>query len=178
MFYQSLCVILFASSAFGSIDGPATGPASHVPGVINATEPTMDFGQAGERGVSPDKVHPSLIRLLDESDEPIRTWVFFTDKGLHTQAELDQAIAETAASYNQRATQRRALRRVNQQNNPLLFDEHDLPVVTSYADGVIATGATLRTTRRWLNAVSVMASSGQVAQISKLPFVKSLQPVR
>ena len=123
------------------------------------------------------KLHPALLRALDETTGPVKTWVFFADKGIRSQAEYDQAIQRVASSYNPRAVWRRALRGDNARRGGALFDYHDLPVIQDYIDAVVATGATLKITSHWVNAVSVYATREQLHQIARLPCVSKLQPV-
>lgn len=104
---------------------------------------------------------------------PLIEWVFFTDKGLSSQADLDAALVRVAATADPYMVARRRARRTL----PGLFDEHDVPVVAGYVDAVKATGAHVRNTSKWVNAVSVSATADQMAAIKRLPFVKGTQPV-
>jgi len=124
------------------------------------------------------KLHPVLQQRLATADGPVKTWVFFTDKGLASQSDLTSALQRVAAEYNPRATQRRALRGDNAQRGGALFDEHDLPIVATYVDAVTATGAQLHVASRWLNAVSVWATADQAKAIAALPCVDRLEAVR
>ncbi|UCE58963.1 MAG: S8 family serine peptidase [Phycisphaerales bacterium] len=122
------------------------------------------------------KIHRTLDRALADAEpgETLKTWVFFRDKGIATTDEYSAAVRKTASTYNQRAIDRRRMRRTL----PGLFDERDLSLASSYIAQVKATGARVRTVSKWLNAVSVYATRDQIAQISALPTVKSMQPVR
>lgn len=93
-------------------------------------------------------------------------WVFFAED-----RAMPATIADTALSA--RAVSRRALRRTL----PGLFDRHDVPVCAEHADAVAGTGARVRTTSRWLNAVSAMATPAQRAALAALPGVTHLEPV-
>jgi hypothetical protein len=109
-----------------------------------------------------------------EVDPDVRTWwVFFKDKGVADEAELTAALDELLHTYPPRAIARRSLRRTAEG----LFDTRDLPVSESYIAAVAATGARIRARSRWLNAVSVQATRGQLAEVSALPFVVRTQPV-
>lgn len=103
-----------------------------------------------------------------------KSWVFFADKGFSKDSEKRAALAELAETYNARAVKRRTLRRTA----PGLFDKHDLPLVESYVDAVTATGASICVRSRWLNAVSVRATAGQLRAIESIPSVRSTQSVR
>ncbi len=126
---------------------------------------------------SVEKIDSSLSRRLADEPGPAKAWVFFTDKGLTTKAKRDNAIAAVAATYNERATQRRMMRGDRARRGEPIFDEHDVPVVEAYVDAVEATGAQVHIRSRWLNAVSVRATQEQVEAISHLPFVKKMQAV-
>ncbi|MCP4246031.1 MAG: S8 family serine peptidase [bacterium] len=123
------------------------------------------------------KLHPALVRVVEESSQPVKAWVFFADKGVVSEAEYQAALRQVEQSYNRRALQRRARRGDNVSRQGALFDERDLPVVEAYVDGVAATGARVHVTSRWLNAVSVWANRAQLDAIADLPFVRALQPV-
>jgi hypothetical protein len=124
------------------------------------------------------KLHPVLQRRLAEEPGPVKAWVFFTDKGIRSQDELHAALLQTARRYDAHATLRRALRGNNAARGGALFDEHDLPVVQHYEDAVVATGAKLHITSRWLNAISVWGTRAQLEQAAALPFVDRLEAVR
>ncbi|UCG17314.1 MAG: S8 family serine peptidase, partial [Phycisphaerales bacterium] len=123
------------------------------------------------------KLHPALLRLVDQTPDPVKAWVFFRDKGIRSQQEYDAAIQTVASAYNPRAIQRRLLRGKNARQGEPIFDKNDLPVVEAYVDAVAATGARVRVTSSWVNAVSVYATREQLVQIAKLSCVTKLQPV-
>lgn len=100
-------------------------------------------------------------------------WVLFADKGIESPAALQSALAAVESAADPHTISRRRARRTL----PGLFDESDLPVVDSYVQAVKATGARVRVTSRWVNAVSVEATAEQLAAISQLPFVERTQPV-
>jgi len=105
---------------------------------------------------------------------PSKFWVFFRDKGHVHDSSQRRAVEDLAATYNSRATGRRALRRTR----PGLFDADDLPVHDAYVRAVVATGATKHIESRWLNAISAFADARQARRIAALPFVASVEPVR
>ncbi len=127
--------------------------------------------------VGGEKIHPALLTRMAETSEAIKTWVFFTDKGIANRQQYDAAIRRVADRYNARAVHRRALRADNARRGGALFDEYDLPVVQAYVDGVTATGAKVHITSTWLNAVSVYATAEQINAIAQLPYVAKMQPV-
>lgn len=119
------------------------------------------------------EIGPALRQAGDRSAGPLKVWVFLTDKGASTPEAYAAALVEVEREYDPRAVARRRLRRTA----PGLFDMHDLPVVASYVEAVVATGATQHVTSRWLNAVSVYASKAQIEAIARLPFVRRIERV-
>ena len=126
---------------------------------------------------APAKVHPALAKLVADGDEPVKAWVFFTDKGIRSPEAYEAAVQRVASTYDERAKQRRLLRGDNAARGRPVFDEHDLPVVEAYVEAIAATGARVHVTSRWLNAVSAYADRAQLERIAALPFVTKLQPV-
>ena len=122
------------------------------------------------------KLHPALLRRFDQSAEPVKTWVFFADKGINSTEQYERAINAVTANYNAHAIQRRTLRGPGARGGAL-FGERDLPVATSYIEAVTATGARLHVTSRWLNAISVYATREQAGLITALPCVARLEAV-
>lgn len=98
-------------------------------------------------------------------------WILFADKG---DINTDAALAQLEITYNKRSIERRRARR----SAPGLFDERDLPVHDPYIELVQETGAKLRVTSRWCNAVSVDATAAQIDKIATYPFVTQVQSVR
>ncbi len=123
------------------------------------------------------KLHPQLIARLNNEPGPAKGWVFFTDKGNMSPAQQHAAIAQLAEDYGERAKRRRAARGSVDRRAHGLFDVRDLPVAQGYVDAVAATGARVHVSSRWLNAVSVIATSAQYDEIARLAFVSRLQPV-
>jgi serine protease AprX len=133
--------------------------------------------------------------------QPCAFWVAFTDKGPKPAAALDRMTA-AELSLSRAALERRAamagiplngmesdnavlsLLRAHTSNpstlgvNPAVIGEEDLPVVRRYIDAVLATGARLRATSRWMNAVSIEADASVIEAVRALPFVASVEPVR
>lgn len=105
---------------------------------------------------------------------PRHVWVFLKDKGFgdpKTEAAAIGALSETA---DPRTIERRRLRRTA----PGLFDARDLSPDARYLREVEGTGASIRVSSRWLNAVSVRATDSQIARLRLLPFVRGVEEVR
>jgi hypothetical protein len=112
---------------------------------------------------------------LTEKGEDGRTpvWVFFTDKGFADQAAYAGAISVwesemTAAAYE---------RRLKTRGKDNISDFRDLPVNKDYIGRVLASGAQLRQSLKWFNAVTVNASPEQINEIASLPFVRYIRKV-
>ncbi len=126
---------------------------------------------------TPGNIHPRLLERLAGEPGPAKAWIFFTDKGLTSAADVQAAIAEVAANYNPRAVQRRQMRSLAAKRGEPLFTARDLPVHDDYLDEVRARGAQIHITSRWLNAASAYVTQEQAEQISVLPFVERLEAV-
>lgn len=102
-------------------------------------------------------------------------WILFRDRG--TPASVDSALAAAARTLSPRALARREkAARERGQSRPAV-DVRDLEPSAPYVAAIEATGARIRTTSRWLNAVSVDAEAGILAVIRNLPFVSDVRPV-
>lgn len=123
------------------------------------------------------KIHPALRGQLPSPDGRVKTWVFFTDKGVSSPDDIKTAVGQVAATYNPRAAERRLLRGQAAKEGRGLFEERDLSVCPAYVEAISAIGVRPLVTSRWLNAVSVLATREQVDRIAALPFVTHLQPV-
>lgn len=104
------------------------------------------------------------------ADDP-PTWVFFADRGRDEQA-LARDLAARANELAPRALQRR--QRVRGDGG---LDARDLSPAPGQVAAVLATGARLRHSSRWLNAISVEATPAQRAAIAAMPAVARVQPV-
>jgi subtilisin family serine protease len=103
--------------------------------------------------------------------EPTPTWVLFQDKGISAE-EIPAALAQRKVALAPRAVARRQRAR-----GDAGVDVRDLEVAPGYVAGVLATGAVLRATSRWLNAASVTADAEQLLSIETLPYVVATRPV-
>jgi subtilase family protein/carboxypeptidase family protein len=110
--------------------------------------------------------------------EPSPLWVFFPDHG--SGPSLDSAFAAAETVLSPRALERRA-KALRERGGDVaagrLVDERDLEPNESYVSAVRAAGAEIRTTSRWLNAVSVEADPEAVARIEALPCVAGVREV-
>ncbi len=112
------------------------------------------------------------IAVSRASGASAAVWVYFTDKGIGSDASYRRARATAEAALTPAARARRAVL-----GGPELVDYLDLPVRPDYVAAVAATGTRLRHVSRWLNAVSVEATPAELAHIALLPTVAHLAPV-
>jgi serine protease AprX len=99
-------------------------------------------------------------------------WVFFTDRGQRTPADLERDIVEAAARFTTAAVERRLMARPSRP-----FDERDLPLHRPYVEAVGREGVEFRAFSKWLNAASVWATASQVDRLARLEFVDRLSLV-
>jgi len=120
----------------------------------------------------PGKLSPALESALGDAGQtdPLRTWVFFADKG----DDLSRKLREAEGSLTPHARARRARNR----GLDNLVDTRDIPVVRRYIEAVHRQGAHVRHTSRWLNAVSIDMDVRAADAIAALPFVNRMDLVR
>jgi hypothetical protein len=119
-------------------------------------------------------ISPELKTFLSNkpSDEKVKVWVYFADKGIFDQESYVKAKSKTKNLLPEKSLQRRAKVLKGE-----LIHFLDLPVHQSYVENIKSLGAKLRQNSRWLNAASFEVSRDIIEQISFLPFVKSIKPV-
>jgi serine protease AprX len=125
-----------------------------------------------------DQEHLATMALLHRAGPPVTpratipAWVYFTDKGIASDAEFARARAAATAALAPAARNRRAVIATGE-----LVDYLDLPVRADYLATVARTGARLRHPSRWLNAVSVDATPAELEAIADLSCVARLEPL-
>jgi serine protease AprX len=117
-------------------------------------------------------ISTALSRLMAESssEDSIKVWVFFTDKGVFSQRQYRLAKGTFRASLSGAALKRRSKNRVQ-------VDFLDLPVNQSYVDRLLEVGGRLRHRSRWLNAISLQIRADKIDQIAEFPFVRRVKRV-
>ncbi len=115
------------------------------------------------------KVSKQLQDALRENNPGTRlaVWVHFRDKGILLKAAMYPGLV------SDRALERR--RRVLPSDR--LVDQSDVPLDETYVNRVTALGTEVRQRSRWLNALSIEATPAAIAEVAKLPFVRSLDLV-
>jgi len=99
-----------------------------------------------------------------------RCWITFRDRG----PEPNLAATDPGTlGISEHALWRRS--KVLPPNR--LIDEFDLPIAQSYLDQLRSAGIVIRSTSRWLNAVSAELTEEQRSSVVGLPCVSSVTPV-
>ena len=110
--------------------------------------------------------------VLSQQFLSARTWVYLRDK---PPPPVRNSVADLAAEYG--ISSRSLQRRSKVAPSHLILDHFDRPVSTEYIRQIEATGVTVMSVSRWLNAVSVAGTPAQVRSIGRLPFVYGTRPV-
>ena len=105
------------------------------------------------------------------SSDTLSVWIYFTDKGIFTIDEYVSAKDIAEKCMNPRTRWRRA--KVNREN----ADFSDIPVCQDYVSKVLLYGAKLRTTSKWLNAISVSIPVDSLHLLAQLKFIYKIDLV-
>ncbi len=116
---------------------------------------------------------PYLQASIDgsTSSDTLSVWIYFTDKDIFTIDEYVSAKDSAEKHMNPRTRWRRA--KVNREN----ADFSDIPVCRDYVSKVLLYGAKLRTTSKWLNAISVSIPVDSLHLLAQLKFVYKIDLV-
>ena len=114
----------------------------------------------------------ALSLYAQQAEEMAAYWVFFHDKEV-TDQEIFNPLEFDFPHLSQRALDRRVLRGTI--TGPTYSD---IDVSQAYVDEIQASGLKIRTTSRWLNAVSVLASPAEAEALSNNSIVKKTKRIR
>jgi subtilisin family serine protease len=131
---------------------------------------------AGDRFAPRPKIGRLLAgKLATEGSarKAMPVWIFFTDKGPAEVHSLEAALTGVENELNPRCLWRRS--KVLEPGR--LVDAADLPVSSAYVESITPLVAKIRTTSRWLNAVSAEARPPAIRRIARLPFVREVELV-
>lgn len=123
------------------------------------------------------KIGELLAKTLAPDNPPRKTvsiWVCFTDKGPSGIASLQAALDRVERELDPRCLWRRS--KICKSGR--LVDSADLPLFSPYIDRLRPCVERIRTTSRWLNAVSADVRPREVRRIAGLPFVRRVELVR
>jgi serine protease AprX len=166
VFPAVIILIVFSFPAF--LSPKSTGKTQSI-------DPLVKDGKLSPSLVSPKKdpvTSPSLERFLTfcSPEDSVKVWVFFTDKGIFTQDQYEEARLTCENSLNSSTLKRRLKNRAG-------IDFLDLPVNQNYVDEILKFGGILRQKSRWLNAASFLIQVNEIEKISQLPFVREIKKV-
>ncbi len=158
-----LCLALFAAQSAGAAPFDQSWRVlRHDPHILTADLARLESLAATHRSATQDAPREAVIVA----------WVFFADKGVRSDGEF--AAARRVASDHLTPA---GLARREVLGGAYKVDYLDLPVRADYIQQVVKTGARVRHPSRWLNAVSVEATSAELHRIADLPEVSRLMPV-
>jgi len=122
-----------------------------------------------------NKVSQSLSGWLASKspNEFVKVWVFFTDKGVFTKDDYEDALKEAKSRMGAGVRKRRL--KVRSEHNLVDFD--DIPVYGEYIKQIEKYGAKLGVISRWLNAASFEIPIGIIDKVAKLPYVREIRKV-
>ena len=116
-------------------------------------------------------VGASFVRVPNKAVVPTiespSVWVFFTDKGIYSEADYEAAIDAIGRSVTGRQVQ---------PSRPAP-DFSDIPVRASYVREIENLGGRLRTVSAWLNAASFDLPPALAGRVYALPFVYDIKSV-
>jgi len=117
-----------------------------------------------------EKISPRMQRSFEKKGhgEKFIAWIYFRDKG---PGKL-QKMEEVRMTLNLKSLNRRL-----RHGFEALVDEYDLPVYQPYVDSIKLYVRRIRHMSRWLNAVSVEATSQSLEMIAQFRFVKKVDEV-
>lgn len=118
-------------------------------------------------------ISPFLQAYIDGRtvSDTLSVWIYFTDKCVFSMNEYYAAINSAEKCLNPRTGWRRA--KVNREN----ADFSDIPVCREYISKVLLYGAKLRTTSKWLNAISVNIPVNSLQALAQLEFIYKIDLV-
>ncbi len=151
--FVCLCLSLAALASAHLVSAAGSGPA-----------PRADLAA----------MSPPLSRAIAQANSaPVHAWIYFKDRAVGTGEIRIRALRRAESALPAHTLWRRSKTMgVN------VVDETDVPVSNDYAAQVLATGATRREVSRYLNAMSVQATTAQLLAIAGLPCVERLDLVR
>ena len=108
-----------------------------------------------------------LIRNM--SDPSVNIWVYFIDKNI---SDLDNELAIIENSLSTKTKWRR-----NKTRNNAIVDIRDISVPENYINDVLLIGGKLRTSSKWLNAISISVNPRIINELAELSFVDKIDLV-
>ena len=103
-------------------------------------------------------------------------FIYFKDKGTEVSQTLNKSsleYIEAVQNLSPKAIERRIK---NMGEDFISYD--DLPIKKDYIAELETLGIKVIRKLSWFNSVSVILTSGQIDELSKLPYIKSIEPVK
>jgi hypothetical protein len=119
----------------------------------------------------------SNAQKINPEEFEYRYWIYFKDKGDFKPGET---LKEGSEGYNlakSQLTDKALWRRSKVLSPDKLVSYDDIPVNEKYIDQVKSTGLTPKAVSKWLNAVSVLATTGKLDKVKKLGCVQKIEGV-
>jgi len=110
-------------------------------------------------------------KIIAKSDNVLTLWIFLTDKGFFSKTELNIEIKKHRQNRSLKSLKKR-----DKINNRLNFS--DLPVYEPYIEQISEYALKIRHKSRWFNAVSIEIKADALPNISSLPFISKIEPVK
>jgi len=175
LFSAILTFILFSSPYFLFVGMNYTVHTAGSMGKAQSVEFSEEHHEVSQFLVSGKEypvISPALTRFLSgySLEDAVKVWVFFTDKGIFSQKQYQQAKATFKSLLSGSALKRRLKNRVE-------IDFLDLPVNHDYVEEVLELEGKLRQRSRWLNAISIQIRADKIERIAELPFVRKIKKV-
>ncbi len=108
-----------------------------------------------------------------EKDKLLKVWIYFADKGISSRESLKKNLNKIRQSLDEHCLWRR--RKVRSKKN--LVDVQDLPLFPPYIQKIAPLVKRVRTTSRWLNALSVETATPQISSLSRLDCIHKIDLV-
>ena len=106
-----------------------------------------------------------------------RYWIYFKDKGNFKPGEVLQQGSEGYNIAKSYLSDKTLWRRAKVLSEDKIVNYDDLPVNNIYIDAVLKTGVKSHALSRWMNAVSIKATTDELDKIKKLNFVEKIEGV-
>ncbi len=117
------------------------------------------------------KFSPYLSQKISKSDtdEQVRVWIYFTDKGDNIEKKKKEVLAQLPENSIKRRKKRHG--------NLDIVDFYDIPVNSVYPEMLSPFLIHKRMTSRWLNALSADVKISDIYKIEQFDFVKKIDLV-
>ena len=113
------------------------------------------------------------ISASANKDDHVKAWIYFQDKGEATQKSLTRSLNKVLQSLDEHCFWRR--RKVRSEKN--LVDSQDLPLFPPYIQKVKPLVKRVRTTSRWLNALSADVAISRIPSLTRIKGVQMIDLV-